>query len=453
MSTDPDEPAFGPAVSRTATHLARSDPATLRSGDPMHRQRCADPFTGPDWQARPRERLVRSACAAGAPPDAGCGDVGATASHVGRRCGDPPHRCLGAGHRPARAHSARGRAHRGAPAARPDRGRQSRRRPCHRPAHQRSRRQGRRLHLGPGVGASSRTSRPAARRSRPCAPSPPRSTCWASKCCPRSSPPPGELDPSTLRGGDGAIDLAAHLSGGADARPRRHRHDDRATAAVAARPAIDLARRRSTRRGATCSRRCARWAGRLHSADPGLADRAADARAWTAPSATSSPSRTTPRRAAPAACPAPSRSSAPRTARSVRALRERQRAGRCGAERPRLRTRPTTGCGREVRPSSEYVDSNVSAALPVRRPHLAGHVAAQDRTSSWTARWRVDPQALAYLLAVTGPATLPDRSTVSASNVVQLTQQTLYRAVPGRRGWPRAQEATCSTLRGRSAPR
>jgi Protein of unknown function (DUF4012) len=38
----------------------------------------------------------------------------------------------------------------------------------------------------------------------------------------------------------------------------------------------------------------------------------------------------------------------------------------------------------------------------------------------------VDPTALSYLLAVTGPATLPDRTRVSAGNVVSLTQSTVY---------------------------
>src|ERR1019366_579749 len=37
-----------------------------------------------------------------------------------------------------------------------------------------------------------------------------------------------------------------------------------------------------------------------------------------------------------------------------------------------------------------------------------------------------DPTALSYLLAVTGPATLPDTSQVSAGNAVALTQATAY---------------------------
>jgi hypothetical protein len=38
----------------------------------------------------------------------------------------------------------------------------------------------------------------------------------------------------------------------------------------------------------------------------------------------------------------------------------------------------------------------------------------------------VDPQVLSYLLAATGPARLPDGTTVSAANIVQLTENTAY---------------------------
>ena len=56
----------------------------------------------------------------------------------------------------------------------------------------------------------------------------------------------------------------------------------------------------------------------------------------------------------------------------------------------------------------------------------------------WTAMWQersgeqldgaiaIDPTALSYLLAVTGPATPPDHTTISAGNVVSLTQQQVY---------------------------
>jgi Protein of unknown function (DUF4012) len=43
----------------------------------------------------------------------------------------------------------------------------------------------------------------------------------------------------------------------------------------------------------------------------------------------------------------------------------------------------------------------------------------------------VDPTALSYLLAVTGPATLPDGSQVSAGNAVALTQSTAYAKFSG----------------------
>jgi hypothetical protein len=43
----------------------------------------------------------------------------------------------------------------------------------------------------------------------------------------------------------------------------------------------------------------------------------------------------------------------------------------------------------------------------------------------------VDPTALSYLLAVTGPATLPDKSHVSRANAVRLTQSASYARFPG----------------------
>lgn len=60
----------------------------------------------------------------------------------------------------------------------------------------------------------------------------------------------------------------------------------------------------------------------------------------------------------------------------------------------------------------------------------------------WSAMWAdktgqhldgvlaLDPTALSYLLAATGPVTLPDGSHVSAGNVVQLTQQEVYARYP-----------------------
>jgi hypothetical protein len=42
----------------------------------------------------------------------------------------------------------------------------------------------------------------------------------------------------------------------------------------------------------------------------------------------------------------------------------------------------------------------------------------------------VDPTALSYLLAVTGPATLPDKSQINAANAVTLTQATSYAKFP-----------------------
>jgi uncharacterized protein DUF4012 len=76
-----------------------------------------------------------------------------------------------------------------------------------------------------------------------------------------------------------------------------------------------------------------------------------------------------------------------------------------------------------------YVNGNLSPHFPY---------AAQ----IWASMWKkysgrnvdgviaVDPAALSYLLAVTGPATLPDGSQVNAANVVALTQSTAYARFP-----------------------
>jgi len=56
--------------------------------------------------------------------------------------------------------------------------------------------------------------------------------------------------------------------------------------------------------------------------------------------------------------------------------------------------------------------------LKARGEHLDGVIA-------------VDPTALSYLLAVTGPAPLADKSTVSAENIVALTQSTAYTRFAG----------------------
>ena len=65
-----------------------------------------------------------------------------------------------------------------------------------------------------------------------------------------------------------------------------------------------------------------------------------------------------------------------------------------------------------------------------------------DAARIWAAMWQqysgekidgavaLDPTAMSYLLKVTGPAKLPDGQTVSATNVVSLTQQTLYSRYP-----------------------
>jgi hypothetical protein len=76
-------------------------------------------------------------------------------------------------------------------------------------------------------------------------------------------------------------------------------------------------------------------------------------------------------------------------------------------------------------PTAVYVDSNMSPHFP-----YAARI--------WAAMWQrktgqrldgaiaLDPTTLAYLLAVTGPAELADGGTVSASNIVALTQRDVY---------------------------
>ena len=76
-------------------------------------------------------------------------------------------------------------------------------------------------------------------------------------------------------------------------------------------------------------------------------------------------------------------------------------------------------------PTGSYVNSNQSPHFP-----YAARI--------WTAMWQrksgqqldgaiaLDPTTLSYLLAVTGPAVLPDHTQVSAANVVALTQRDVY---------------------------
>ncbi|HYO19749.1 MAG TPA: DUF4012 domain-containing protein [Dermatophilaceae bacterium] len=79
----------------------------------------------------------------------------------------------------------------------------------------------------------------------------------------------------------------------------------------------------------------------------------------------------------------------------------------------------------EAAPTTTYVNSNLSPHFPY---------AAQIWASMWTnysgekvdGVLAVDPTALGYLLAVTGPATLPDKSQITGDNAVALTQSTNY---------------------------
>ena len=82
-------------------------------------------------------------------------------------------------------------------------------------------------------------------------------------------------------------------------------------------------------------------------------------------------------------------------------------------------------------PTTLFSNSNVSPHFPY---------AAQIWASMWRTRSgervdgviAVDPTALSCLLAVTGPASLPDKSQISGANAVALTQSTSYAKVAGK---------------------
>lgn len=76
-------------------------------------------------------------------------------------------------------------------------------------------------------------------------------------------------------------------------------------------------------------------------------------------------------------------------------------------------------------PTSKFINSNVSPNFPYT-------------AQIWSAMWEkksgqhidgalaIDPTALSYLLAVTGPVTMPDKTTISAGNVVSTVESTEY---------------------------
>jgi hypothetical protein len=78
-----------------------------------------------------------------------------------------------------------------------------------------------------------------------------------------------------------------------------------------------------------------------------------------------------------------------------------------------------------AQPANTYLNSNISPNFP-------------DAAKIWAAMWKaktgeqvdgailIDPTALGYLLDVTGPAALPDGEQLTGTNVVAMTQQTLY---------------------------
>jgi len=121
----------------------------------------------------------------------------------------------------------------------------------------------------------------------------------------------------------------------------------------------------------------------------------------------------------------------------VEANRGKLRFTRMESDTTLLRTTADVDFGPEYRrlydgaaTTTLYVNGNLSPHFPY---------AAQ----IWASMWKkysgqkvdgvlaVDPTALSYLLAVTGPATLPDKTQISADNAVALTQSTSYAKFPG----------------------
>jgi Protein of unknown function (DUF4012) len=95
-------------------------------------------------------------------------------------------------------------------------------------------------------------------------------------------------------------------------------------------------------------------------------------------------------------------------------------------------------------PDYQHLYEGMSATTLLSNGNVSPHFpyAAQ----IWASMWKnysgqkvdgviaVDPTALGYLLAVTGPATLPDKSQISGANAVALTQSTSYAKFPGTSG-------------------
>ncbi|HSY16476.1 MAG TPA: DUF4012 domain-containing protein [Jatrophihabitantaceae bacterium] len=79
--------------------------------------------------------------------------------------------------------------------------------------------------------------------------------------------------------------------------------------------------------------------------------------------------------------------------------------------------------------TSDYRDSTISPNFPYAAQIWAG---MWERQSGQHVDGAIalDPTALSYLLAVTGPATLVDGSQVTSGNVVQLTESTAYEKFP-----------------------
>lgn len=98
----------------------------------------------------------------------------------------------------------------------------------------------------------------------------------------------------------------------------------------------------------------------------------------------------------------------------------------------------TTGLGLNL--GADFGELYQGAADDVRDADSSPHF--PDAAQIWSAMWQrktgqhidgvlaLDPTVLSYLLSATGPVTAPDGTEITAGNVVQLTQQTLYNRYP-----------------------
>jgi hypothetical protein len=96
-----------------------------------------------------------------------------------------------------------------------------------------------------------------------------------------------------------------------------------------------------------------------------------------------------------------------------------------------------------------YGNSNVSPHFPyAARIWLA--MWAKHSGERLDGAFAVDPTALSYLLSVTGPATLPDRTQVNSGNVVNLSESTAYARYPTAQDNRKRKEFLVDLARGTS---